>query len=251
MGLLKTITLVNKTDAQLSYLTGLVLVPAASTLSISNGILFFLFNDDSFIDDIWKASVSVSTSRGELLTSAAFDYLEQNITFMKLSQNSNDPITFSSAGYGFSITSEFSLGNDNESPILLLRNPNNSGYSGRALYIYAATNSTQGILTTRAYTAPTVTNTGSDISSLIQNNYAGLTNPPIPAIKAYSGPTVSANGAKRITLVTPANTSPPVQDFKQTAILGPNQDFLVTCQAANRGLLASLSCTLFMLWVEV
>lgn len=251
MGLTTVITLLNQTGSSKTYVNGQVSLPASGNVNVSSGLIPFLAIDPNFLGDVTINLVAVSDTVNTYTGDSAVQFIKENWITGITPQNSSDPVAFSLAGYGFSITADAALANTSETNLLLLKNPANSGFNGRALFLYAATDSTQGLLTTRAYVNPTVTNNGTDISSIIQNNFVGNAGNPSAIMQAFSGPTTSALGAKRISLVSAAQTSPPIHDFKQTPILAPGNSLLITGQAANLGLLANLSCHFFLEWVEV
>ena len=244
-----SLSIINQTDIQLSYVNGRIIVPAQGSVVVPQGLVPYLSLDASFLGDISSIPGKATLSDGVTTYSGtnAYQYL-QNWIVGTPPQNSNDPISFTLAGMGFSITADATLSSGTETPLLLLRNPNNSTVNARAMYFYAAAESSQGIVTIRIYTNPTISNTGNALPSSNNLVQAGA---PVSALNAYASPTISNNGTKRITIITVANGNTDLFNFAQTAILAPGNDLLMTVAVSNLGLLGSANTHFFMQWVEV
>lgn len=241
--------ILNKTGNPLSYINGQIAVAANSQTSVPYGLIPYLATDAQFVADISSIPLVVTVSDGmtEYTGPAAQDYINQWIAGGP-PQNSSDPVAFTLAGMGFSITADATLTSSTETPLLLLKNPSNATVNSRAMFFYAATDNSSGIITIRVYTNPTVTANGATLP--ISNNLvqAGV---PSSLMTAYASPTISANGTKRITLVSVANGNTDLLNFAQTAILAPGNTMLITVSVTNLGLLASALTHFYLQWAEV
>lgn len=238
---------INQSSNNLSYMSGQVTVSPNGQSSINFGLIPYLILDPNFKNDVLVKNIYLSDSVNIYVANDALDFLS---TWLQRGppQNANDPVIFTLAGKGFSVTGDAKLSATSETPVLLLQNPPSSLLNARAIYFYAAPNSTQGIVTINIYINPTVTNAGTPIP--IVNNLI-TSNAPASSMLAYGAPSVNANGTKRITIVTNSNADTSLFNFAQTAILGPNNSILMTVTLSNLGLLASVDTFFYLQWVEV
>ena len=240
--------LINQTPNSTSYVNGRISLPASGQVSVSQGLIPYLALDANFLSDIMSSppNTIISDSVSNYSGTNAYQYIQ---TWLANGppQNSNDPVAFTLAGMGFSVTASATLNSATEVPLLLLTNPNNSTVNARAMFFFAAPAAAQGIVTVKGYTNPTITNNGNSLP--IQNNLVEA-NPPVSAMNAYALPTVSNNGALRIGLVSNANASTDLINFAQTAILTPGNSLLITVSVNNLGLLSSALTYFYMQWVE-
>lgn len=241
--------LINQTASPLSYINNQIVVPANSQTTISYGLIPYLAIDPNFVNDVSSVPLVITVSDGVTEHSGpdARDFVNQWISSGP-PQNSNDPVSFTLAGMGFSCTADAVLNSSTETPLLLLKNPSSSVVNARAMFFYAATESSSGIISIKIYSNPTVTSNGGNLT--ISNNLV-QSGVPTSAVNAYSGPSVSANGTKRLTVVSVANGNTNLLNFAQTAILAPGNSMLVTVSVTNLGLLASANTHFYLQWVEV
>lgn len=242
------IVVVNLTANQLSYLGGKVIIAPNSNSIVSSGVAPYLALDATFNSDLTASPPNVAVSDGVTVfdSEKSKSYLA---TWLAAGppQNSNDPIAFTLAGMGFSVTADSVLNSSTETALLLLTNPANSGINLRAMFFYAAAESNQGTVTIRAYSNPTVTSNGTPLP--ISNNLVQDGSPSSSA-QAFALPTISNNGVKRISLVSVAAGNTDLLNFAQTAILAPGNSLLLTVTVNNLGLLTSALTHFFMQWVE-
>lgn len=240
------IIVINQTSNTLSYVNGQVSIPPNGQSYVSSGIIPYLVLDPSFRRDVGNGYIQISDTLNMFSGASALEYLKTWLA-NGVPQNSNDPVAFTLAGLGFSSTGNLSLSNTTETPVLLLTNPSTNNVSARAMFLYAAPNSTQGIVTINIYINPTVSSNGTQIPT--QNNLVSAT-APASAMVVYGGPTISNMGTKRITVVTNANSDSSLFNFAQTAILTPGNNMLMTLTVSNIGLLSSVNTYFYMQWVE-
>lgn len=244
-----SVYVLNLTSNQLSFLSGKVVVPANGNTTVSDGLIPYLAQDSTFNSYLLATPPSVSVSDGVTVYNGqdGKNFLAQWLVSGP-PQNSNDPIAFTLAGMGFSCTADANLNSASETPLLLLVNPANSGANARAMFFYAASEATQGIITIRVYTNPTISNNGTALP--VSNNLVS-TSAPSSVMQAYGSPTISANGTKRMSIVSIANGNTDLLNLAQTAILTPGNVMLLTVTANNLGLLSSALTHFYMQWVEV
>lgn len=244
-----TVTILNLTSNPLSYVNGRVTIAANSNTVVSFGLVPYLALDGAFNADLLAVIPNVAVSDGTAVYSGQDGqaYLAKWLASGP-PQNSNDPVAFTLAGMGFSTTADASLNSSSETALLLLVNPANSGVNARAMFFYAASEATQGIITIRVYTNPTVSSNGTPLT--ISNNLVSES-APVSLMQAFGSPTVSANGTKRMSIVSIANGNTDLLNLAQTAILTPGNSMLLTVTATNLGLLASALTHFYMQWVEV
>lgn len=237
---------INQTNNTVSYLSGQFTVNPTSQSLIDFGLVPYLSLDPGFKNDLLNNNVLLSDSINIYQGANAISYL--NTWIMKgPPQNSNDPVSFTLAGKGFSVTGSATLNSSTETPVLLLTNPSTSSINARAIYFYAAPNSTQGIVNISIYTNPTVTSNGTQIPT--SNNLVSASAPSSSMI-AYAAPSVTSNGASRITMVTNSNADFSLFNFAQTAIMAPGNSMLMTVTINNLGLLSNVTTYFYLQWVE-
>jgi hypothetical protein len=241
-----TVSIINQTTSALSYVNSQVSVSSGSTTTVPYGLLPYLALDPNFISDANGLRIILSDGMNQYTGAAITKYLSTWLA-SGAPQNSSDPVTFTLAGMGFSTTGNASLNNTTETPVILLANPSNSGINARAMYFYAAPNSTQGIVTVNIYTNPTVSANGTAVTPV--NNLVSAS-APLSSMNLYGGPTISANGTKRLTVVTNAGADASLFNFAQTAILAPGNTMLMTVTVGNIGLLSSVNTYFYLQWVE-
>ena len=241
------ISLVNQTASNLSYLNGRVTVAPNGATSILSGLLPYVSIDPQILNDISQNIIQVNDGYNLYAGDPAKNLLQDTWLMGTPPQTSNDPIAFTLAGMGFSITADATLSSSTETPLLLLSNPISSLVNARAMFFYAAPEGAQGVVSIRVYTNPTVSNNGTALP--IQNNLV-MAGVPASSLNAYASPTVSSNGSKRITLVSVANGNTNLLNFAQTAILAPGNTMLITVSISNLGLLGSDLTHFYMQWAE-
>lgn len=130
-----------------------------------------------------------------------------------------------------------------EIPAVLFRNPNGSGVTAK-LYRLTISNfhTVTSFIKVRAYSAPTVTGTGTALTEGCTHIGAATA-----AIETYTSPTVSANGTRIAQWMTPGFNLSLQIPLDLIIIVDANADILITAQGdgTNRILAGSL------LWAEV
>jgi len=241
------ISLINNRGSQVTYVNGQIVLPASGSVTVSYGLIPYIAVDFGLKNDLLNLNTSISDGYSTYTGSQAVDLLTQIWVGGTPPQNSNDPVSFSLAGFGFSANASATLSSSTETSILLLTNPSNSGKNARAMFFFAAPASSTGIVTIKGYVNPTVTNNGTALS--INNNLV-IAGAPSSICNAYTSPTTSNDGTLMIGLVSSANADTDMINFAQTAILTPGNSLLLTVSVANLGLLATALTYFYLQWVE-
>lgn len=160
---------------------------------------------------------------------------------------SNELTYLAEQGKMFSFDADVSLSSTTETNVLYFKNPSGSGVNAKAVITYIATDSTQGIITTRFYSNPTVSANG---STLTPTNNLIETSPPASAMQIFTGPTASARGTKLISLVASVAFPCNIDNLQRTIILAPGNSLLISTQMANIGLLSSVLAHYYFQWTE-
>lgn len=131
-----------------------------------------------------------------------------------------------------------------EIAVALFRNPSGSGKTAKLirLTLVNLTSTINSLIRVRAYGGPTITADGTDLTELCTHvGQAG------PASTTFSLPTASANGTRIAQWVVPAFSNALVIELDMFFILDANTQLLITAEAdgVNRMLGGSL------LWAEV